>query len=130
MLLDGAHNDPGVRALCAYADAWLPKEKTVLLTGMMRDKETDKMTERLSTRVRCAVCATLNVPRALPAQELAASFERFGVRTWAEPEASRALERARSLAGPEGIVLCAGSLYLIGEIRTLLRQKKEFSDVI
>ena len=130
VLLDGAHNDPGVRALCAYADAWLPKEKTVLLTGMLRDKETDKMTERLSTRVRCAVCATPKVPRALPAQELAASFERFGVRTWAEPEASRALERARSLAGPEGIVLCAGSLYLIGEIRTLLRQEQEFSDVI
>ena len=32
-------NDPGVRALCAYCDAWLPREKTVLLTGMMADKD-------------------------------------------------------------------------------------------
>ena len=34
VILDGAHNEPGVKALCAYMDAWLPKEKTVLLTGM------------------------------------------------------------------------------------------------
>ncbi|MBQ4609127.1 MAG: bifunctional folylpolyglutamate synthase/dihydrofolate synthase, partial [Clostridia bacterium] len=34
VILDGAHNDPGVRALCRYCDDWLPKEKTVLLSGM------------------------------------------------------------------------------------------------
>ena len=41
-----------------------------------------------------------------------------------------ALERAREIAGEDGTVLCAGSLYLIGEIRTLLRQEKEFSHVV
>ena len=41
-----------------------------------------------------------------------------------------ALAQARAIAGPEGTVLVAGSLYLIGAIRTLLRQEKEFSDVI
>jgi len=42
----------------------------------------------------------------------------------------KALSQARALAGNDGIVLTAGSLYLIGAIRTLLRQEKEFSDVI
>lgn len=130
VLLDGAHNDPGVRALCAYADAWLPREKTVLLTGMLRDKETEKMTRRLSARVRCAVCMTPKNPRALPAGELADAFCRDGLRVYVEEDASRALAKARSLAGPEGIVLAAGSLYMIGELRTLLRQEKEFSDVV
>lgn len=130
VLLDGAHNDPGVRALCAYCDAWLPKEKTVLLTGMLADKETEKMTERLSARVRCAVCMTPKNPRALAASALADSFRRRGVDAWAEPDAARALARARALAGPEGIVLAAGSLYMIGELRTLLRGEREFADVI
>ena len=130
VLLDGAHNDPGVRALCAYADAWLPREKTVLLTGMLRDKETEKMTRRLSARVRCAVCATPKNPRALPAGELADAFCRDGLRVYVEDDAARALAKARALAGPEGIVLAAGSLYMIGELRTLLRQEKEFSDVV
>ena len=44
--------------------------------------------------------------------------------------AAQALARARSLAGPEGFVLAAGSLYLIGELRTLLRREKEFADVV
>ena len=34
------------------------------------------------------------------------------------------------MAGPEGTVLVAGSLYLIGAVRALLRQEKEFADVI
>ena len=130
VILDGAHNDPGVRALCLYADKWLPMEKTVLLSGMMADKETEKMTQRLSSRVRCCVTTTPSVPRAMPAAELAKAFEKQGLKTYAEDEPARALRRARELAGPEGIVLCAGSLYLIGEIRSLLRSEKEFAHVI
>lgn len=130
VLLDGAHNDPGVRALCAYADAWLPKDKTVLLTGMMQDKETEKMCHRLAQRVRCAVCAQPKIPRAMDAGDLAAAFEAQGLRAYAQPDAARALEQARSLAGSDGVVLAAGSLYLIGEIRTLLRKEKEFAHVI
>lgn len=129
VLLDGAHNDPGVRALCAYCDAWLQKEHTVLVTGMMQDKETEKMCARLSTRVRCAVCTKPDVPRAMEAEQLARAFAP-GLDTLAEPDPARALARARSMAGPEGVVLVAGSLYLIGEIRTLLRREKEFSHVI
>lgn len=127
VILDGAHNDPGVRALCLYADAWLEKEKTVLLTGMMADKETEKMTQRLSQRVRCCVTTTPGVPRAMPAGQLAQEFEAHGLKTYVEDEPERALRRALALAGPQGTVLCAGSLYLIGEIRTLLRNEKEFA---
>ncbi|MDO5379007.1 MAG: folylpolyglutamate synthase/dihydrofolate synthase family protein [Clostridia bacterium] len=130
VLLDGAHNDPGVRALCAYCDAWLPKERTVLLTGMLADKETEKMAERLSSRVRCAVCMTPKNPRALKAEALAETLRRRGLSAWAEPDARHALACARSLAGPEGTVLAAGSLYMIGELRTILRGEKEFAHVI
>jgi len=130
VILDGAHNDPGVRALCSYADTWLPREKTVLLTGMMEDKDVARMTQRLSSRVRCAVCTQPDVPRAMAADKLAASFGANGLKTYAQPDVEKALSQARALAGNDGIVLTAGSLYLIGAVRTLLRQEKEFSDVI
>jgi len=130
VILDGAHNDPGVRALCGYADAWLEREKTVLLSGMMQDKDVAQMTKRLSTRVRCAVCTQPGVPREMAADDLAAAFSAHGLKTYAEPDVKEALARARSLAGPEGTVLCAGSLYLIGAVRTLLRQEKEYAHVI
>lgn len=130
VLLDGAHNDPGVRALCAYCDAWLPREKTVLVSGMMADKDVEQMTRRLSTRVRCVVTTRPDVPRAMEAEALAQAFARHGLRTLAVPDPAEALARARAIAGPEGAVLVAGSLYLIGAVRALLRKEKEFSHVI
>jgi len=130
MILDGAHNDPGVRALCSYCDKWLEKDKVVLLTGMMEDKETGKMAERLSSRVKAVVATQPDVPRAMEAKALAEKFAAHGLKTYVKPDVAEALAYARSVAGPEGIVLCAGSLYLIGAVRTLLRKEKEFQDVI
>ena len=125
VLLDGAHNDPGVRALCGYLDRWMPKENTVLISAMMRDRETEKMCQRLAARVRCVVCTQPNNPRAMPAGELAKEFEAQGIRAYAFAHVKDALEEARRLAGPEGNVVCAGSLYLIGEMRTVLREERD-----
>ena len=130
VLLDGAHNDPGVRALCGYLDSWLPREKTVLLTGMMSDKETGKMAERLAPRVRCVVCCAPDMPRAMDARELAHVFAGLGKRAEAARSIAAGLERARALAGPNGTVLAAGSLYMVGELRAILRKEEAFSDVI
>ena len=130
VILDGAHNEPGVKALCAYMDAWLPKEKTVLLTGMMADKDVAVMTKMLAPRAACVVAAQPAIPRAMAAQELAAAFAKQGASVIAVAEPKAALARAREIAGEGGTVLCAGSLYLIGEIRTLLRQEEEFEHVI
>ena len=130
VILDGAHNEPGVKALCAYMDAWLPKEKTVLLTGMMADKDVACMTAMLAPRAACVVAAQPAIPRAMAAGELACAFERQGAKAHAVADPREALQKARELAGSDGTVLCAGSLYLIGEIRTLLRQEKEFRNVV
>ena len=130
VILDGAHNEPGVKALCAYMDAWLPKEKTVLLSGMMADKDVACMTAMLAPRVSCVVATQPAIPRAMAADQLAAAFEAQGAKAQAIAEPKAALEKAREIAGEGGAVLCAGSLYLIGEIRSLLRQEKEFEDVV
>ena len=130
ILLDGAHNDPGVRALCAYCDKWLNRDKTVLLTGMMEDKETTKMAAMLASRVRMAVTTQPGVPRAMAAGKLADTFTKNGLAVHAEADVAGALALARRLAGEDGTVLCAGSLYLIGAVRSLLREEKEFAHVI
>ena len=130
VILDGAHNEPGVKALRQYMDAWLPKEKTVLLTGMMADKDVSAMTRMLAPYVRCVVATKPAVPRAMDAEALAQAFAAHGASARAVAGPKDALACARETAGEDGTVLCAGSLYLIGEIRTLLRQEKEFEHVI
>jgi len=76
------------------------------------------------------VCTQPAVPRAMAAEELAKAFGANGLKAVAQPDVDRALSQARAMAGNDGVVLVAGSLYLIGAVRTLLRQEKEFSDVI
>ncbi len=130
VILDGAHNEPGVKALQRYMDVWLLKEKTVLLSGMMADKDVAAMTQMLASRVRCVVTTQPAIPRAMAAGELACAFEAQGAEVYAVADPKEALQKARELAGDDGTVLCAGSLYLIGEIRSLLRQEKEFEHVV
>ncbi|MEO5941082.1 MAG: bifunctional folylpolyglutamate synthase/dihydrofolate synthase, partial [Candidatus Limnocylindrales bacterium] len=64
-------------------------------------------------------------PRALPAAELAAAWERAGGAApgarrsvTAEPDVAAALDRI--LAGPPGPLVVAGSLYLVGAVRARL----------
>ena len=58
-------------------------------------------------------------PRALSVSELAAEAEQVGFAGTIErlPVVSDALERARELAGPTGLIVVTGSLFIVGEAR-------------
>lgn len=118
VLVDGAHNDEGVRALCAELDA-RPGRK-VLVFGAMGDKAWRSMAEALRSRFAARVYVA---PDASGAGRSAAAPE---VLRALDPEAEsartvpEALARARSLAGSD-LVVVAGSLYLVGEARAFLR---------
>ena len=66
----------------------------------------------------------------MKADKLAETFAALGLEVHAKSDVAEALKLARNLAGEDGTVLCSGSLYLIGALRTLLRQEKEFAHVI
>jgi hypothetical protein len=73
---------------------------------------------RAQTLAGARIVATqLDVPRALPAGSLAATWRTLapGAMVEVEPDAGAALDRA--LAGPPGPVVVAGSLYLVGLAR-------------
>ena len=55
-------------------------------------------------------------PRALPAEELAALAGPHFSRVEAVSDPSEAVDRARTLAGPDGAVLVTGSLYLLADL--------------
>ncbi len=133
VLLDGAHNPAGAAALAVALDdlrPFLANGPITLVTASMADKDVDGVIAALGRSKaldRATVVATsLDVPRAMPAAELAARW-RTGV-VWgervsrprqviAEADPRRALERAFAEPGP---VIVAGSLYLVGEVRGVL----------
>ena len=119
-LIDGAHNAHGARALSDYVRRWLRGRPVVGLVGMMRDKDVDSVSLTLAGCLDRAVATQVSYGRAMPCQELAARLSANGLPSEAIRDQRAALERARALAGPRGVVLICGSLYLVGDMRLAL----------
>jgi dihydrofolate synthase/folylpolyglutamate synthase len=119
ILLDGAHNAAGAEALAAHL-ALRAGPKPVLLFAAMADKDIAGILAPLAPHVSSVVATKPNVLRAAESRDVAAAARALGLPAGAEPETVRALEKARSLAGPGGLVLVAGSLYLVGAVAAAL----------
>jgi dihydrofolate synthase/folylpolyglutamate synthase len=118
LLLDGAHNPAGARALAAELErtGLVP----VLLLGAMRDKLLPDLLAPLVPRVGPIVLTQPRVLRAAEPELLAAALP-AGTPTILEKDLPRALEIARETARERGtVVLVTGSLYLVGEVLGLL----------
>ena len=125
VLLDGAHNPAGAAALAtALGDLhpFLEPGPVTLVTASMADKDVDGVIEALVVVGALAdatvVCTSVDVPRAMPAADLAARWH-AGRAGWAgativEPDPVAAVELALRGSGP---VVVAGSLYLVGAAR-------------
>jgi len=120
VLLDGAHNPAGARALAAYLDTLGPEGKLYLVFGAMKDKDLLGMLAPLAPWVVGVVATQPAVARAAEPEELAAVAGALGLAVETRSGPREALERARARVGPDGLVLVAGSLYLVGEVLGLL----------
>jgi folylpolyglutamate synthase/dihydrofolate synthase len=119
VLIDGAHNAQGVKALKEYVEEYLSGERIVLLTGVLSDKMTFEMAEGLKDITDTVVTVTPDNFKAIPATELKKHFKN----AVASDSVKQGLETACALAGEDGLVIAAGSLYLAGEIRSILGLK-------
>ena len=127
VLLDGAHNPAGAATLAIALDdlrQHLASGRLTLVTASMADKDVDGIVAALGAaaaiRGASVIATQLDLPRALPAAELAARWEAAGLAgtVVTEPNPERALDRA--LAAGDGPIVVAGSLYLVGAVRARL----------
>ncbi|MDP9401406.1 MAG: bifunctional folylpolyglutamate synthase/dihydrofolate synthase, partial [Actinomycetota bacterium] len=117
-VFDGAHNPAGVAALAETLPAFVAGRRLVAVVSVLDDKDAAAMLAPLLALSDAVVaCASAN-PRALAAGALAALAREGGPRAAveAEPEPHAALARARALAGPDGVVLVTGSIYLVADL--------------
>jgi dihydrofolate synthase/folylpolyglutamate synthase len=119
MLLDAAHNPAGLKSLLAHLEDG-QRSPPVLLFAAMRDKDLEAMLRPLAARASAVVVTRPRVRRAAPIQDLLEASRSWCHRSEAVADPALAVERARELAGSEGWVLVAGSLYLVGEVLTAL----------
>ena len=123
IIIDGAHNPDGARTLRETCSKLLPGKKILMLTGILKDKDTDHVLGEFRKISSDFVATEPDNPRKLKAEEFKALIEETGASCEAEPDIEKALQITIRKTEKEGFdgVLCAGSLYLIGKLRTLIR---------
>jgi dihydrofolate synthase/folylpolyglutamate synthase len=118
--LDGAHNEAGVEALRAFIRGEL-KERPILVFTMMKDKAIASAVRLLFPEARKIVLTSIPYDRAAEPAGILALAGPFRRKIIVEPSLPKALALAKREAGPHGVVLAAGSLYLVGAVKKLLR---------
>ena len=111
IMIDGAHNPDGMRALAEFVKT-VPKSPKILVGGMMQDKDWNTAISYIAEQVDKAVCVEGFAPKTVAADKLAAVFA-DGTTSDIESAVSKAVE----LAGTDGMVIVAGSLYLASAIQ-------------
>ena len=118
-VLDGAHNTEGMNALIDALPELLGDRarSLVAVISILTDKDAAGMLSALVPVCRSLVLTSSHNPRALPPATLESlSRQLGGPPTEIVPDPLSAVTRARELAGPDGAVLVAGSLYLVAEV--------------
>lgn len=120
-MLDGAHNPEGFATLEAALAEEFPTQRWVLVFGAMAEKHVEEMVAALRDRLEAVITTAITDERAIPAADLAGRLSSVvDVSIEAVGDPARAVEVARAMAGADGGVLVAGSLYLVGELRRAL----------
>jgi dihydrofolate synthase/folylpolyglutamate synthase len=119
IVLDGAHNPAGVKALVATLDgAFHVAGERRCVIGMLSGRDIDDMVEPLvSLGFTEFHCCAPHSPRAVPASEVADAVRRHGGVAYEHPSAMAALAHARERSTDEDLIVVAGSLYLVAEVR-------------
>ena len=118
--LDGAHNEAGAVVLRSFIRNEL-RVKPVLVFAMMKDKAIGRAAKLLFPEAKKVILTSIPYARAAKPEEIAPLARPFAKKIVLEPSLERALALARRLAGPSGVVLVAGSLYLVGAVKKLIR---------
>jgi len=115
-LFDAAHNATGCETLARYLDELEFPGRRVLLFGAMRDKDHRRMLAAFDGRVERRIYTAPELTRSERPERLAKIREGTVARSIRD-----AVARAKRAAGPNGLVVAAGSIFLLAEVRALVK---------
>jgi dihydrofolate synthase/folylpolyglutamate synthase len=134
-ILDVAHNPAGAWALRAGLNAVLADDRKprILIFSCLRDKPVTEMAQILFSLFDQVIIAPIHTARAAALQDLLAAAQAAGTPAAAAESVRHALQLAREQVlhkqSDGGIIVVSGSVYLVGEARSLLLQQEEQHEI-
>ena len=113
-VLDVAHNPAGAWALRSAISGVYDEHPFTLIFGAMRDKAIGEMAEILFPLAERVIATRADNPRAATPDDIHQAAARISADIEDAPDVASALASARR-AGPQGLVVVTGSIYIVGE---------------
>jgi len=119
--LDGAHNAEGVQALADELSNLRQERRIKLLFAAMADKEWELMLRTLTRVVDEVIFTRVEMERSAEPEQMAAKLT-YAIPHRAIRDSRVGLRTLLDESGDDDIIVVAGSLYLLGEIRPMVEQ--------
>lgn len=120
IVLDGAHNASGAKALAVTLGAEFAFRSRVLVLGVLGDKDVEAICTELFAIADHVVVCEPPTERAAPADRIAAAASAAGLSHEVANDVRDAIERASGVAGRSDGIIVTGSLYTVGAARDAL----------
>jgi dihydrofolate synthase/folylpolyglutamate synthase len=121
IILDGAHNPAGAKALAAYIKEFFAGEPIRIVYGAMRDKAVDEVTNTLFPLAAEVILTAPDQPRALNPETLAEAVEHPNLRIATTFADALTMMKAEPMT-----TFITGSLFLVGEASSVLAERSEY----
>jgi dihydrofolate synthase/folylpolyglutamate synthase len=122
LLLDGAHNPDGMEVLRQALDTTYAGRRIHLVFGAVKEKDVGKMLSTLLPRMASATLAPLATPRSLLPEAYVDVARQACSDVQVSASVGEALAAAVGRAEKQDVVLAAGSLFLVGEVKAHLER--------
>ncbi len=119
VIIDGAHTPEGMRLLKSTFRSQYPGVKPLMLLGMLQDKNYNKLVEIIAPLAREVMCVPPQGVRALESAKLAELINSLGIKAGWAADIETGFRMLKKKAAADDVILCAGSLYMIGPVRRL-----------
>ncbi len=123
VVLDGAHNPGGVEALLQAIDSLYTKRPIHLVFGVFADKDAEPMIRALFARVSAVTLTPIANPRSRPPEQYLALAQSLNSNVRVASDAATAVNEAKAQSPANGVVIVAGSLFLVGQVRAALLER-------
>ena len=121
VVIDGAHNIDGINKLKESVDQYFKYKDIVLILGILADKEVEKMIKVIVPKAKKVITVTPNNERAELSKDLEKVVLKFNENCESIEEYKTAFQKGLSYCSEDDLLLISGSLYMIGDMRGIIR---------
>ena len=124
VVIDGAHNIQGIKTLSRNIKKYFKYENLYLILGILADKDVEEMIKIITPMAKKVYSVTPNSIRGELAESLKDEVSKFNKNCKAFDKYEEAYLEALNDASEKDLILASGSLYMIGDMRKIIRKIK------